>query len=181
MSQRRRVQELHERFNVNLFLREFNARYHADFKVIGEPNPPEAIIQSKHMTRWVEVTTAYLSHDYAVDLNTYAVKGEKHQPSNPATLPGSESDSDAMFAKQFVGVVTKKLEKASYQPFYQQYGKGYLVVSIKDPSFGQSTLAAIQKVWDQTTVRDKGCFKSIYIVYPVFGEYKVSLWLSNLA
>lgn len=177
MNQRRRVQELHERFNVNLFLREFNARYHADFVVVEEPNPPEAIIRSKHATRWVEVTTAYLNKAYAIDLNTYAVRGEKHIPSEQ----GAFVDQDQQFAKQFVRVVAKKLLKSTYEPFFKEYGKGYLVVSIKDPFFGQSTLSAIQQFWDASQVPDKGFFKSIYIVYPVFGKYKVALWKSNLS
>lgn len=176
MNKRRRVQELHERFNVNLFLKEFNARYHADFTVVDEPNPPEAIIQSKRSTRWVEVTTAYLNDAYAIDLNTYAVKGEKHQPREKEAVV----NPDEQFAKQFVRVVKKKLEKPTYEPFFRQYGKGYLIVSIKDPLFGQSTLAAVQQVWDKAQVLDNGFFKSIYIIYPVFGAYKVSLWQSNL-
>lgn len=177
MNRRRRVQELHERFNVNLFLKEFNARYHADFKVVDEPNPPEAIIQSKNTTRWVEVTTAYQSKAYAIDLNTYAVKGEKHQPRQQNEIV----NHDEQFAKQFARVVAKKLEKPSYAPFFKRYGKGYLVVSIKDPLFGQSTLKAIQNIWDEALVLDQGFFKSIYIVYPVFNAYKVSLWKANLS
>jgi len=86
MSRRLQVKKLHERFNVNLFLREFNFRYHTDFKVVEEPDPPEAIIQSKGSTRWVEVTTAYLSDEYATDLHSYATKGEKHKPRSRALI-----------------------------------------------------------------------------------------------
>lgn len=176
-SQRRRVQEQHERFNVNLFLREFNARYQADFKVIEEPNPPEAIIQSKRTKRWVEVTTAYLNQDYAIDLNTRAVAGEKHLPSRESMV----ANPDEAFAKHFVKVVKSKLEKASYAPCYEAHGKGYLVVSIKHPLFAQATLATIEKHWDAMQISDKGFFKSVYIVYPVFNSYKVALWKSNLS
>lgn len=177
MNQRRRLQVLHERFNVNLFLKEFNARYHADFKVIGEPNPPEAIIQSKNTTRWVEVTTAYLSKEYAVDLHTDAVKNEKHQPRSKDV----SFEPNVSFAKQFVSVVTKKLEKSTYEPFFKKHGKGYLVVSIQNPLFDQRTLATTLDIWNKSQVSDQGFFKSIYIVYPVFDHYKVSLWKSNLA
>ena len=176
VSQRRHVQEKHERFNVNLFLNEFNFRYHTDFKVVEEPNPPEAIIQSKGSTRWVEVTTAYMSEEYAVDLNTYAVVGERHKPSRQGLL----IEADGKFAKQFVSVVKKKLEKPTYEPFYQKHGKGYLVVSVKYPLFGVDTLKTIQRIWDETQVLDKSFFKSIYITYPIFGRYKTSLWKSNL-
>jgi len=176
VNKRRHVQEQHERFNVKLFLKEFNTRYHADFHVIDEPNPPEAIIRSKLTTRWVEVTTAYLNQAYAIDLNTYAVKGEKHQHVDDQVI----LNVDEEFAKHFVRVVKKKVEKLTYAPFYQQYGKGYLVVSIKHPMFSQKTLAQIDCLWDQSPALDKGFFKSVYIVYPLFDGYKVALWKSNL-
>ncbi len=175
--QRRDAQVLHERFNVKLFLTEFNARYRTDFKVVDEPNPPEAIIQSSTATRWVEVTTAYLNETQAKALSAYAVKGAQHQLKQPSQIV----DLDAQFARQFVGVVTKKLSKTSYKPFSMQYGKGYLVVSIQHPLFEQKTLAAIEQVWDQAEMIDEGCFKSIYIVNRVDDAYKVSLWKSNLS
>jgi len=108
---------------------------------------------------------------------TFAVKGEKHQPRQQ----GAVVNADEQFANQFVQVVAKKLKKLTYEPFFRQYGKGYLVVSIKYPSFGKSTLATVQQVWCQARVLDKGFFKSVYIVYPIFGAYKVSLWSSNLS
>ena len=177
MSRRLQVKKLHERFNVNLFLREFNFRYHTDFKVVEEPDPPEAIIQSKGSTRWVEVTTAYLSDEYATDLHSYATKGEKHKPRSRALIV----NPDEQFAKEFVRVVKNKLEKSTYQPFFTKHAHGYLVVSIKYPLFGLDTLGCIQRIWDETKMIDKGFFKSIYITYPLFNGYKVSLWKSNLS
>ena len=177
VNSRRHVQQLHERFNVNLFLEEFNSRYHVDFKVIEEPNPPEAIIQSKNTTRWVEVTTVYLDKEQAIDLHTYAVEGEKHKP----RAQGSTVELDEQFAKQFVRVVKKKLAKPTYSPFFDEHGKGYLVVSVQYPMFDSKTLAIIERIWDATEILDKGFFKSIYIVDKVSGKYKVSLWKSNLS
>ena len=76
--------------------------------------------------------------------------------------------------------LAKKLKKSSYEPFFKQYGKGYLVVSIQHPMFGQEALAAIERAWNEAEVLDKGFFKSIYIVDRVSNRYKVSLWKSNL-
>lgn len=177
MSQRLQVKKVHERFNVSLFLREFNFRYHTDYKVVEEPDPPEAIIKSKGMTRWVEVTTAYLSDAYAADLHSYAAEGEQHKPTSRDFI----ADPDAQFAKEFVRVVKNKLEKSTYAPFFAKHAHGYLVVSIKYPLFGVGTLKVIQHIWDEAQVVDKGFFKSIYITYPVFNGYKVSLWKSNLS
>lgn len=176
MNSRSQVKKLHERFTVNLFLKAFNFRYHTDFKVVDEPDPPEAIVQSKNATRWVEVTTAYLSEEYAMDLHSYATEGEKHKPVSQDGL----INPDEQFAKQFVKVVKDKLEKPTYQPFFNQYAHGYLVVSIKYPLFNLKTLKIIQRIWDETKVMNTGFFKSIYITYPVFHDYKVSLWKSNL-
>ena len=102
-NQRRHLQEAHEKFTVSLFLDNFNHYYHTDFKVIEEPNPPEAIIQSKRSTRWVEVTTAYMSKEFAIDINSYATQGETHKPSREGLIVGP----DAQFAGQFVDAVKK--------------------------------------------------------------------------
>jgi len=59
MADRRSVQQQHERAIVQDFLAWLNARHGAQFKVIAEPNPPEAIVQSVRATRWVEVTDAF--------------------------------------------------------------------------------------------------------------------------
>ncbi len=169
---RRHVQEAHERFTVNLFLDNFNRWYHTDFKVVAEPNPPEAIIQSKRSTRWVEVTTAYMSKEFAMDINSYATQGEIHKPSREGLFIGP----DAQFAEQFVEAVKKKLEKLSYEPSRKKYGQGYLIVSIQYPLFGKDTLRFIRRAWDEIQVNDINCFKSIYIAYRTFNGYKVSLW-----
>ncbi len=174
---RRHVQVLHERFNVQLFLEEFNARYQTDFAVVEEPDPPEAIIQSSNTKRWVEVTTAYLNEEQAKDLSAYAVKGEKPQLKQQRAIV----NPNEQFAKQFIGVVAKKLKKSSYEPFFKQYGKGYLIVSIQHPMFDQQALAAIEQAWNEAEVHDKGFFKSIYIIDRVSHGYKVSLWKSNLS
>jgi len=174
---RRYVQLLHERFNIQLFLEEFNARYQTGYEVVEEPDPPEAIIQFNNRKRWVEVTTAYLSKEQAKDLSAYAIKGEKSQ----SKKQGPVVNANEQFAQQFVDVVAKKLKKSSYEPFFKQFGKGYLVVSIQHPMFDQEALAAIERVWDLAHVQDKGFFKSIYIVDRVNHRYKVSLWKSNLS
>jgi hypothetical protein len=63
---RRPVQQEHERAYVDHFITWFNRAYRTNFKVIDEPNPPEAIIRSSRTTRWIEVSTAFWSNAYAV-------------------------------------------------------------------------------------------------------------------
>ena len=80
MANRRPIQQAHERAYVQHFLDWFNRAYHTDFKVVSEPNPPEAVIRSSRTTRWVEVSTAFWNEAYARDLYSYATPGETHRP-----------------------------------------------------------------------------------------------------
>lgn len=171
-NKRRHVQEAHERFNVGLFLESFNRRYHSNFAVVEEPNPPEAIIRSGRTTRWAEVTSAFWSKGFAVDVYSYATEGETHKPMGDGVFVGP----DAEFAASFASVVRQKLEKTTYAPFRDSYGKGYLIVSIQYPLFGQRTIRYMHNAWSSLTVNDQGCFRSIYLTYRVFNGYKVSLW-----
>ncbi|MGB7815334.1 MAG: hypothetical protein WBL28_03175 [Methylotenera sp.] len=174
---RSHVKRAHEKFTVGLFLDNFNRCYHTDFKVVDEPVSCEAIIQSKKSTRWVEVTDACLSNEFATDIYSYATPGETHKPSREGLLIGP----DTQFAKQFVTVVKQKLEKSTYEPFREKYGQGYLIVSIQYPLYGQGTLRYIRRTWDEIQINDKNCFRSIYIAYRTFNGYKVSLWKPNTA
>ncbi|BBL59815.1 hypothetical protein MKFW12EY_34280 [Methylomonas koyamae] len=159
MTGRRDTQQAHERAQVGAFIVWLNTRYRAKYKVVAEPNPPEAIIRSGRTTRWVEVTDAFWSDAFAQDEYSYATPGEKHRSigNGPFMAP------DAQFAERFVDVVRKKLEKKSYVPSMQDYGPGYLVVPIMYPLFNSQSLWHMKKVWSQTRIEDLGCFRGIYM------------------
>jgi hypothetical protein len=172
VNKRRSVQEAHERFTVRTFLDELNRRYRARYKVIAEPNPPEAIISTGRTTRWIEVTTAFMSTAFAKDLYSYATPGEVHQPLGDGVHVGP----DARFSENFVSVVKQKLEKSNYESIRDRYGPGYLVVSIQYPLFGRWTAEFMQRAWSEATINDRGCFMSIYHVRRMYRGYKVELW-----
>lgn len=172
VNRHRVVQEAHERFIVDLFLESFNHRYHSNFAVVEEPNPPEAIIRSGSTTRWVEVTTAYWNKSFAIDVRSYATEGEVHRPIGDGVFVGA----DAEFSENFVSVVKKKLEKNTYAKFRDGYGPGYLVVSVQYPQFREHTMRYIAKAWSSLVLNDQGCFRSIYVAYRTFTGYGVSLW-----
>ena len=159
MLNRRPVQQAHERAQVAVFLKWFNARYGASYIVVEEPDPPEAIIQSGRTTRWVEVTDAFWSDGFARDEYSYATLGESHKPigSGPFVNPDRE------FAKRFVEVVRKKLEKTSYLSSLKSYGPGFLVVPIMYPLFSSHTIHFMRDEWSRTKIQDLGCFRSIYM------------------
>ncbi len=169
---RRAVQEAHERFNVGLLLDALNTRHRANFKVIEEPNPPEAIIQSKCTTRWVEVVTAFWNAAYAKDLFSYATEGEEHE----SIGNGAFMNMTPQFAENFANAVQSKLEKPTYEPFRDKYGPGYLLVSVQFPFLGRDAWHFMRAAWAKRQIQDRGCFRSIYLAYRVFNGYKVELW-----
>ena len=159
---RRFVQQGHERFHVQLLVAALNHRHHSTYRVIAEPNPPEAIIQSKGRTSWVEVVSAFWNDAYARDLYSYATPGEKYR----AMREGPFIDMTAEFAENFASAVAKKLEKATYERLRDRFGPGYLVVPILFPFLGTDSLPYMRVAFKARNADDRGCFRSIYLNLP---------------
>ena len=172
MANRRPVQQAHERAYVDHFLNWFNHAHRSKFKVISEPNPPEAVIRSSRTTRWIEVSTAFWNDAYAKDLYSYATPDEVHKP--VGSRPFREMDNN--FAHNFVSVVKKKLEKKSYVPWQTKHGPGYLVIPIEHPWFDQQTVSSMKAAWESYKINDLGCFRGVYIAFPSRNEIKFSRW-----
>lgn len=170
---RHAVKQAHERYQVRLLLEALNYRHRSRYVVISEPEPPEAIIKSDRTTRWVEVVTVYLNRDFAKDLNSFATEGEIHHCSSGRLIIGPDEE----FSQNFVSVVGAKLEKKTYAEFRDQYGPGYLLVSIQNPLFGDDTLRTISEHWRESRINDQECFRSIYLAYRAERGYKIRKWL----
>jgi hypothetical protein len=173
MVDRRPVQQEHERAVVENFLSWLNTRSGTQFKVIEEPNPPDAIIQSVRITRWVEVTDAFWSDAYAKDLYSFVTAGEEHKPIGP----GPSRRMDEKFAHRFVDALAKKLKKRSYLPFLKRYGKGYLIIPMHYPWFDASTVRGMKDLWRQKQpIEDLGCFKEVYITFSSLNRPAYQRW-----
>ncbi len=166
------IKERHERYQVGLLIHELNRRHRSNYRVIAEPDPPEAIIQSGRTTRWAEVVTAYWNDAFAKDLNSFATPGEAHV----SIGNGPFIDMDDEFASKFVTAVKSKLEKKGYVPFRQRYGPGYLLVSIHHPFLGKDSMELVKQKWVKIMVNDLGCFRSVYVTFRVFNGYRVVRW-----
>ncbi len=172
MADRRKIKKQHERFHVTNFLQWFNKSYKSDFKVIKEPDPPEAIIQSSRTTRWVEISTAFWNQDYAKDLNSFATPGEEHKPIHK----GVHVNMDSEFSENIVNVIIKKLEKRSYLKVKQEYGKGYLIIPIYFPFFASDTIELMKKEWSKRKYNDLNCFRSVRICYKNLNRWVFYRW-----
>lgn len=172
MANRKPIKQAHERFHVNNFLDWFNRAYNTDFRIVSEPDPPEAIIRSSNRTSWAEVSTAFLNAAFAQDIMSYATPEEKHQ----STAGNLVVDPDYQFAHSLVGVIKKKLEKKAYKPFFEQYGHGYLIVPIHNPFFDDASMLCAKEVWLNTEISDLGYFRSIRVAYVAMGKWQLKLW-----
>lgn len=172
MADRSSVKEKHENFHVGNFVNWLNDTYRCNYSVIDKPEPPDAIIQSGTTIRWVEISTSFMSPEFARDEFSFATPGEVHRPMDTSLIKGP----DASFAKQFCSVVKAKLEKKSYLPVTRKYGPGYLVIPIRYPLFTASTIDYMKQRWVKLNIDNLGCFRSVRFTYQSMGGWKFQLW-----
>ena len=172
MSSRRPIQQSHERFFVQEFLNWFNGAYRSNFKVLCEPNPPDAVIGSMRTTRWIEISTAFWNSAYAKDLYSFATPDEAHKP----MASGPYSSMDQEFAENFVQVVKNKLEKTSYIYWRDKYGPGYLIIPIKHPWLDDTTIQLMKQEWTKASINDIGCFRSVRIAFSSINRIQFMRW-----
>jgi hypothetical protein len=173
MAGRREIQQQHERAIVAGFLEWFTHRRNVSFRVIEEPNPPEAIIQSPRLTRWVEVVDAFWTREWARDQYSYATPGERHIPIGAGPHPGP----DANFAYNFVEAVSKKLAKTSYLPALKKYGAGYLVVNVDYPHYDRRAHRTVEALWAKGRPwPNQGCFREVFLRIRMFRGYRFQGW-----
>lgn len=78
--------------------------------------------------------------------------------------PTLHNEPDLSFAKEFVKVLSQKLEKASYQPFEKKYGPGYLIVNIDYPLFDRHSLLKAQNLWaSRQPSPNRGYFREVLV------------------
>lgn len=160
---RDKIKREHEQANIQAFIRWHRARHHSAFRVISEPDPPDAIITSGRTVRWVESATVFWTKDYARDEYSYATPGETHKPMPAVPFHG---DMDKVFADRFVTLLRQKLEKSSYEKYRDQYGAGYLILRMFSPFFDGETVRHMKEAWSAAPeIADRGCFRSVYIAF----------------
>ena len=148
-SKRQETQERRELHAVEWCASWHSKRTGAVFQVMprGDKSlPPDGLITSKHIKRWVEVVSVTsgenwdkYSHEIGDGLDVALPKGPFLNP-------------DKHFAQELVSRIEKKLHKESYRDLHALYGPGLLVASIFYPFFGKDTLVEIaQEVSEKGT------------------------------
>jgi hypothetical protein len=169
---RHAVKRSHEQFVVSVMIEQLNKRHRCGYQLIGEPDPPDAIIGSKARTSWIEVVDVFWTPEWAKDVISYATPGEVHKP----VAQGLKLDMDNSLAERFAKAVQAKLEKTTYAAFRDAYGPGYLAVSMLSPFFSSGTLTDMRNQWNSRTFSDLGCFRSVYLVFSSMNKYTIKRW-----
>ena len=161
MKSRAAIQDAHELAALSAGLAVHNLLHGLNLAVISRPDPPDAILSDGSITTWMELTDAFFSQAWAMDLSSYAsIKG--HQP----MAKGVYMDMDKQLAINFCDLLAVKVEKNSYKHLIQQYGPGILVVGLESPWLDAESIDAIDGEWlDRGSPDFSGTFAHIYLRY----------------
>jgi len=160
MRPRDRISDAHQNAVIDQFVEWLNLDKNTNFKVLERPDPPDAIIFNGKTTTWVEHCDLYRSSDEARSELSFVTPGEKHIPHSENPI----SDPDNRIAQQLVKRIKDKLTKSSYADSFCKYGRGYLVISERDPLFDNDSLKAIDMVIESSTFNeDKKYIKEVYL------------------
>jgi hypothetical protein len=173
MNRRRPIQDEHEQFLVDEFIRWWASRTREKFRVISRPNPPEAAVRSDSRTIWLEVTDAFHSLEWAEDLYSHATPGEEHKPMGPGPYVGMDQQT----ANRAAQVLKKKLSKQSYAEAHAKYGPGILLVGMQSPWFNRETREMMEDACRETDwSTERGYFSQVFIAFRSMNRQEFEEW-----
>ncbi|MCK4797697.1 MAG: hypothetical protein KAT05_09960 [Spirochaetes bacterium] len=147
----------HEKIVIEKFLEFYNKENNITYKVIKRPDPPDAVVSNGKLSIWIEHCDVYRSVDEAKEDNL------EDYPRRIRPIV----NLDERIAQKFLINLENKLTKKSYEDAYNTYGKGILVMVIRDCLFDAGTLETIKKVLRSETdlIKNKKYFKEVYITW----------------
>jgi hypothetical protein len=156
----RELKRRHESAAVDSFVDWLNRTSGAHWQVTDRPNPPDAIIADGSSVSWVEHADLYRGAEEARSEMSFITPGKTH-------IPHSESpiyDPDRRTAMALVTLLQDKLSNRSYRSAYEQYGRGILLISERDPLIDNQTIAEIDHVTEEVQItNDNGYFCKVYL------------------
>jgi hypothetical protein len=125
---RRDLKSTHEDAVIRGFIEHLKARGSL-VKIIGKPEPPDAIVDIDGKKTWIEVTDAFLDQAHAIGLTSGASDDVTHRSDSRRLI----IDPDDTFRESLLTVIDKKYSKASIQAVARANGPGILLVGIFTP------------------------------------------------
>ncbi|MFC1677346.1 hypothetical protein ACFL3G_09835 [Planctomycetota bacterium] len=164
MNARKLIKKGHEKSVINKFVDFYSSNSHQKMSVTKWSKNSEsfdALIKIGDQISWVEHADIYRSNDEAREEYSYITPGEHPCPhsEHPIVAP------DSRIATAFVQVLEKKLIKQSYSATSTEYGKGFLLLTERDPGFCEDTLEEIRHQVRAHNFSDCGFFRCAYIGY----------------
>lgn len=173
LNKRRLIQDQHEQFLIDEFIRWWVSRTGEHLQVISRPNPPEVIVRSECRTTWLEVTDAFHSTEWAKSLYSYATPDEEHKPMGPGPYVGMDEQT----AVRFAALLKKKLSKQSYAEAHAEHGPGMLLIGMQSPWFDGETIEMMEETCQKTDwSQDRGYFSHVFISFRSMNQLVFKEW-----
>ena len=164
MNRRTKIQSAHQYAVIQKYVRWHNDLNKSNYCIVETPDPPDALISDGKSTSWIEHTDLFRNQDEARSLMTFISQGESHIPHSANLIV----EPDKQMAQGLIDRLGDKFSKRSYEPFFDKFGKGTLLVSVQDPLFGYDTLQEIETALrDYTFNGDLGYFKDVFLVVKI--------------
>ncbi len=177
MKDRQIIKDKHENAVIQQFVTWWNKKNNLNYEITEKPDPPDAIIMDGKEISWIEHTDLYGDRVMARNEITLLAKDEKHKPHDPK-VPFIEPDLN--IASELINRIEDKLSKKSYKSWKQKYGKGYLIISERDPFFDEESInEIINIIRNKNIANDRKYFKGVYLAIRnngglKFGEIRYS-------
>ena len=162
------TKKAHEESVLKSFIK-YTASSNNVVKVIGNPDPPDAIITLNGKKTWIEITDAYFSRELAESTTSYAADDKVHKPVPKAERYCTDSDGylgdpDEQFSDVLVSVIINKYDMQSIGKVYKDYGSGILLVGTKNPYSDAKELVGSEKEIILSAIKSKEQrFNEIYL------------------
>lgn len=124
----REIQPAHEESVLKSFGL-YYCRQGGSFKVVGRPDPPDALVEIDNERCWIEITDAFQSSHWAQSITSYAADDKVHRPYQSRVI--YEPDREA--CEKVREVIIKKVQKKSLNDVAEKLGKGILLVGCYTP------------------------------------------------
>lgn len=135
------------------------------FELLEQPDPPDAIVKIDGQITWIEITDAYLNHEFAESITTFAHPKKLHKP-----VPHNKRiivEPDEQFSQIIVNIIQKKFTLPTLQVCYEKYGSGVLLVGMMTPFSDVYNLAINEREKIQKMVKNHmPLFNEIYFYSP---------------
>ncbi|WP_207060893.1 hypothetical protein [Motiliproteus sp. SC1-56] len=125
---RREAKEKHEQSVLHSF-EKYLLNKGVTLKIIGHPEPPDALVNIDGKETWVEITDAFLNEELARSISSYPADDVPHIHTKRKLI----IDPEQIYEGVVQDVVLAKYNKNAIRNVYKMYAQGILLVGLFSP------------------------------------------------